>query len=68
MMNDAATEIECTVKRVTDHAIYINDGKRDAWIPKSMVSDWCDGPDEAPGYGTTSIFIPEWLALEKGLI
>lgn len=61
-------EIECEVRSVTRDAILIFDGKREAWIPKSQVDDWCDGPDDAPGHGTTSIFIPEWLATEKGLV
>jgi hypothetical protein len=64
----ADIEIDVEVRRVTASAILIHDGKREAWIPKSQVSDWTDGPDDAPGTGTTSIFIPEWLATEKGLV
>ena len=64
----AAIEIACEVRLVTDAAIKIYDGAREAWIPKSQVSDWTDGPDDAPGVGTTSIFIPEWLAIDKGLV
>jgi hypothetical protein len=61
-------EIECEVRAVTRDAIKIYDGKCEAWIPKSQVIDWCGGPDHAPGVGTTSIFISEWLATEKGLV
>lgn len=61
-------EIDCEVRAVTRDAIQIHDGKRTAWIPKSQISDWTGGPDDAPGPGTTSIFIPEWLATDKGLI
>ena len=61
-------EIECEVRAVTRAAIQIHDGKREAWIPKSQITDWTDGPDDAPGAGTTSIFIPEWLATERGLL
>jgi hypothetical protein len=64
----ADVEIECEVRAVTWSAIQIHDGKRMAWIPKSQISDWTDGPDNEPGTGTTSIFIPEWLANEKGLL
>lgn len=60
-------EIECEVRAVTRDAIKVYDGKREAWIPKSAVTDWSDGPDDAPGIGTTSIFICEHLATEKGL-
>lgn len=50
-------------------AVVVNHGvAEEVWIPISQISDWCDGPDDAPGYGTTSIFIPEWMAQEKGMI
>lgn len=59
-------EIECTVKVVTDRAILIYDGKQEVWIPKSQVSDYSGSDD----LDTTveSIFIPEWLAIERGLV
>ena len=53
-------EIECEVKRETDKAKLIFDGKREVWIPKSMISDETEDG--------SSIFIPEWLAIEKGLV
>lgn len=62
-------EIACVVKRTTDKAILINHGvPEEVWVPKSQITDWTDGPDKEPGYGTSSIFIPEWLAIEKGLV
>ncbi len=62
-------EVEVVVRRVTDKAILVNHGvPEEVWVPKSQISDWSDGPDDAPGYGTTSIFIPEWLATEKGMV
>ena len=64
----AVLEIACEVRMVTTAAIKIFDGKREAWIPKSQITDWTDGPDDAPGLGTTSIFIAEWLATDKGLL
>ena len=65
---NSEVEIECEVRLVTRAAILIHDGKREAWLPKSQITDWCDGPDDAPGLGTTSVFVPEWLAVEKGLV
>lgn len=59
-------EIDCKVVRETDKAYLIDYGhaKDQAWIPKSQVDDYCEERD-----GTiTSIFIPEWLAKDKGLI
>lgn len=66
---DPAIEVACIVKAVTEKAILIDHGgKATVWIPKSQVTDWCDGPDDQPGLGTTSIFISEWLAGEKGIL
>lgn len=57
-------EIEVIVKQQTDDAYLIFDGRTNVWIAKSQVTDQCEESD-----GTiTSIFIPEWLAKEKGLI
>ena len=62
-------EVEVVVRRVTTAAILVNHGvPKEVWLPKSQISDWCDGPDDEPGYGTTSVFLPEWLAIEKGLV
>lgn len=61
-------EIAVEVRAVTDKAIQVYDGKTETWVPKSQISNWCDGPDEAPGTDTTPIFIPEWLATAKGLL
>jgi len=62
-------EIAVVVKRTTDRAILVEHGMPgEVWIPISQISDWCDGPDKAPGMGTTSIFIPEWLATDKGMV
>ena len=58
-------ELEVAVVGSTDAAIKVDyGGKFAVWIPKSQISDYCgDSLEEAE-----SIFIPEWLALEKGLI
>ena len=62
-------EIDVVVKRTTEKAILVNFGvPEEIWLPKSQISDWCGGPDDEPGLGTTSVFIPEWLAIEKGMV
>lgn len=62
-------EIEVVVRRTTERAILVNFGAPDdVWLPKSQITDWCDGPDDEPGEGTTSVFIPIWLATEKGMV
>ena len=56
-------EIACEVRAQTTLAMQIYDGKTTCWIPKSQISD----ESEEDG-NVTSIFIPEWLAIEKGLV
>lgn len=66
MSKSADVELEVTVKAVTDKALLINDGKIDVWLPKSQISDW-SGSEELDR-NVTSVFVPEWLAIEKGLV
>jgi len=56
-------EIAIEVKARTDKAFLVSDGVTECWLPRSQISDW-SGDDESPD----SIFIPEWLAFDKGLI
>ena len=60
-------EIACEVRRETDKAWLIFDGVREVWIARSQISDQAE---EAGLFGrkVTSIFIPVWLATEKGLV
>lgn len=60
-MSDIEIEVEVTAR--TDKALQVFNGKTTVWVPRSQISDYCgelDSPD--------SIFIPEWIAEEKGLI
>ena len=63
-----ANDIELSVKvlRVTSAAILVDTemSKESVWIPKSQISDYTGNKID---YATT-IFIPEWLAVEKGLV
>ncbi len=58
-------EIAVRVVRTTPKALLVDHGgKEEVWIPRSQISDYCgDSEDTA-----TSIFVPEWLAIEKGLV
>ena len=64
MSNDSEVEIEFDrLVRETDSAYLISIGdfedEKEYWLPKSQVDM---GEDE------TFVMVPEWLALEKGLI
>ena len=59
----AEVEIACQVKHETDRAYLVDTGDGEHWIPKSQVSDYCADKDGV----INSVFIPDWLAEEKGL-
>lgn len=68
-MNNPIVEIECAVVRTTDSAILIDHGGRsNVWIPRSQINDYTPGPEGDGVEHCESIFIPEWLATEKGLV
>lgn len=48
----------------TDSAYRIEDGDTKCWVPKSQVEWHPSGPGSRIG----TMVVPEWLALEKGLI
>ena len=56
-------EVDGTVKAQTDLAILLTDGDSDDWIPLSLIED---SVDYEIGENTT-VSIPEWFAIEKGL-
>lgn len=69
MSSDDMIELYCEIVRETDKAIGIKSGTLDmdlgdgksklVWLPKSQI-DW----DEDEGV----VYIPQWLAEDKGLI
>jgi len=56
-------EIPVEVRARTDKALLVYDGKIEAWVPRSQITDYT-GDEESP----ESIFISDWLAGEKGFI
>lgn len=50
-------DVACEVRRETDKAFLIFDGSQEVWLPKALV-------EVSDGEAT----MPEWLALERGLI
>jgi len=56
-------EIAVEVKARTPKALLVFDGETECWIARSQISDY-SGDEESP----ETIFISEWLAVEKGLI
>ena len=56
-------EVDCDLKYETDKAYLIVKGDQEYWLPKSQVETDCTVPQNG---GT--IYVPEWLAIEKGLV
>lgn len=56
-------EVSVELRGGTDKAMKVFDGKIEVWIPRSQISDECEDKGKL-----ISIFIPEWLAHDKGLI
>ena len=56
-------EIAVEIRARADKAFLVFDGKTECWLPRSQISDYV-GDEDSP----ETIFIPEWLALDKGLI
>jgi hypothetical protein len=63
----ADIELEVQVRRMTAGALLVATEacKEPAWVPRSQISDWSPNGDLEDA---TSIFIPQWLAEEKGLV
>lgn len=52
-------DIAADLRHETERAFLIFDGTKEVWLPKSMV-------EHDPRDGTFAM--PEWLAMDKGLI
>lgn len=62
-------EIAVVVKHVTARAALVNFGVREeVWVPLSQIEDFVDPESDRVSSTTESIFIPEWLATEKGMV
>jgi len=63
MSKSNLVDIACLVIHETDKGVFINDGTRKVWLPKSQV-EVAPNPDGK----TAVVTMPEWLALENKLI
>lgn len=63
-MSVKEVEIEGRVKKETERAYLFDNGKVEAWVPKSAVTDQSEDDRGV----IESIFIPEWMATDKGLV
>ncbi len=59
-------DVEIKRNRPNEDAVLVSDGDQDVWIPRSQIKDQED--DDLEEGEDTSIWIPEWLAINKGLV
>jgi len=60
-MKSDLVDIEVVIKIETAKAVLVNDGKRDVWLPLSQVEMERDSEK-------TFVTMPEWLAIDSGLV
>jgi hypothetical protein len=58
MADPRLVDIMADLKHETDKAFLVNDGDQDVWLPKQYVENNQDG----------TFTMPEWLAIDKGLV
>jgi len=59
---DDLAEVDVEVRKESEAAILVYDGRITAWIPKSQCEDW-------PNVGQTgTLLAQEWILIEKGLV
>ena len=65
-MSKPDVELEVQVLAVTDKALLVKTAMGQAWVPISMISDYSGSEDLDAR--VDSIFVPQWIAEEKGLV
>lgn len=70
-------EVTVEIKHHTDKAVLVSDGETECWIPFSLVEELKDILEDTTGLKVgiedelaelETITIPEWLAIQHGLI
>ena len=56
-------DVSCTFLHETDLAILVEEGFEKIWLQKSLIEI-----DDSSGSAEIIVTMPEWLAMEKGLI
>lgn len=69
-MSDTETvEIFCKILNETPDALLITiDDKTQSWVPLSQITEMERNFNTGGQHDTALFLIPEWMALEKGLI
>lgn len=66
--NNEQVELEVKVWAITPSALLVEtETSSKTWLPKSVITDYGPPSDEMD-YKTDRIFVPRWVAVDKGLI
>jgi len=65
MAHEEIVEIDLEILFETEKAVSVTDGDVKCWIAKSLIENYDDDWEKG---NTETMEIPEWVALEKGLI
>ena len=57
--------LDVTIERETDKAVFVDNGKRRAWIPKSQI---LDSEGDVTVGASLNIELPAWLAEKNELV
>lgn len=57
-------DIEVEVRRETEKAVLVHNGVSECWLPKSQV----EIGERQPQSNIATVTLPEWLAIEKGMV
>ena len=69
MGNKRMVEVAVEIKVSTDKAILVSDGSEEIWVPISQVKELENVSDLEEAIANLEVItIPEWLAIQKGLI
>jgi hypothetical protein len=69
MGNRKMVEVAVEIKVSTDKAILVSDGSEEIWVPISQVKELENVSDLEEAIANLEVItIPEWLAIQKGLI
>lgn len=58
--------VDVEIRHITEKAVLVNDGKRDVWLPHSQIEDPAREDMEVGTH--IEMLLPEWLAIDKGLV
>jgi len=67
-MRDDVVEIDVEVEAHGKKAIKVTDGTNHVWVPYSLIDDDSEVHQKTPVGVTAILVIPEWKALDAGLV